>query len=301
MVAYLKAIPHEKTYSDYLQAVREMEKEESMELFQNPCSQVIDNTTKPKATMFFPLQKLKGNQPVSKIATVHLVHLEEESTKREEEDETEDPDGIDRVTEEFMVHLAQAMKDAQAEEKCCYHCSSPEYFVHNCPLVRASKENMPLNCRGGEGIEEGSSDPSDENNNAQQPPGGGLQGVKQPKQAPFLNLGPFQHWYGVKNVAQVKINGESCKALLDNGTQINTITPNYVRNHSLEMGLITDPIGTRITCMGLGNVYTHPLGYVIVWVQVDRVQGYDKDQIALVVPDESKFAEWVPVILEPPL
>ena len=70
MVAYLKASPHEKTYSDYLQAAREAEKEESMELSQNPCNQAIDNTAKPKATSFFPLQKLKGSQPVSKMAIV---------------------------------------------------------------------------------------------------------------------------------------------------------------------------------------------------------------------------------------
>ena len=63
------------------------------------------------------------------------------------------------------------------------------------------------------------------------------------------------------------------------------------------MGPITDLIGTRVACMGLGNAYTHPLGYVIVWVQVDRIQGYDEDQIALVILDESKFAEWVPIIL----
>ena len=66
-----------------------------------------------------------------------------------------------------------------------------------------------------------------------------------------------------QNVAKVKINGESCKTLLDNGTQINTIMPNYVKNHSLEMGLITDLISTRISCVGLGNAYTHPLGYII--------------------------------------
>ena len=66
MVTYLKASPHEKTYSVYLQAVREAEKEESMELSQNPHSQVIDNTAKPKTTNIFPLQKLKGNKPVSK-------------------------------------------------------------------------------------------------------------------------------------------------------------------------------------------------------------------------------------------
>ena len=85
----------------------------------------------------------------------------------------------------------------------------------------------------------------------------------------FLNPDPFQHLHGVENMAKVKINGESCMALLDNGMQINTITPNYVKNHSLEMGLITDLIGTRVACMGLGNTYTRPLGYIIVWVQVD--------------------------------
>ena len=53
-------------------------------------------------------------------------------------------------------------------------------------------------------------------------------------------------------------------ALLDNGTQINTTTPNYVKDHSLEMGLITDLIGARVTYMGLGNAYTCPLGYIIV-------------------------------------
>ena len=52
--------------------------------------------------------------------------------------------------------------------------------------------------------------------------------------------------------------------------------------------------------MGLGNAYTWPIGYIIVWVQVDRVQGYDEDQIALVVSDVSKFAEQIPVILETP-
>ena len=214
---------------------------------------MIDNTTKPKTTSFFPLQKLKGNQPVSKMAAMGLAHLEEESTERDKEEEIEDLDGINGVTEELMVHLAQAMRDAQVEEKCCYHCSSPEHFIHDCLLVRASRENTQLNCHGWDGVEEGSLDLSGEDDNAEEPPGGGSQGITQPEQTPFLNPDPFQHWHRVKNVAKVKINGESCKALLDNGSQINTITPNYVKSHSLEMGLITDLIGTRVACMGLGN------------------------------------------------
>ena len=55
---------------------------------------------------------------------VHLAHLEEESAKRDGEVESKDPDSIDGVTEEFMVHLARAVKDAQVEKKHCYHCSS---------------------------------------------------------------------------------------------------------------------------------------------------------------------------------
>ena len=63
------------------------------------------------------------------------------------------------------------------------------------------------------------------------------------------------------------------------------------------MGPITDLLGAKDTCVGLGNTYMRPLGYVIIWVQVDRVQGYDKDQIALVIPDLSNFVAQIPVIL----
>ena len=35
-------------------------------------------------------------------------------------------------------------------------------------------------------------------------------------------------------------------------------------------------------------------------VQVDGVQGYDEDQIALIIPDLSNFMVWVPVILGTP-
>ena len=78
-------------------------------------------------------------------------------------------------------------------------------------------------------------------------------------------------------------------ALLDNGTQVNTIMLKYVTNNSLQVGPITDLMGSKVACMGLGNAYTRPLGYVVIWVQVDGVRGYDKDQIALVIPDLSNF------------
>ena len=65
----------------------------------------------------------------------------------------------------------------------------------------------------------------------------------------------------MENIAKVKIDGESCMALLDNGAQVNTITLKYVKEHFLPMGPITDLMGSKVTCMGLGNAYTRPLGY----------------------------------------
>ena len=71
-------------------------------------------------------------------------------------------------------------------------------------------------------------------------------------------------------------------ALLDNGAQINTIMPKSIGDHSLQMGLITNLLGANVTHM-------RPLGCVVIQVQVDGVQGYDKDQIALVILDLSNF------------
>ena len=56
--------------------------------------------------------------------------------------------------------------------------------------------------------------------------------------------------------------------LLDNGAQVNTITLRYVNEHSLQVGSITDLMGSKATYMGLGNTYTRPLGNVVIWVQV---------------------------------
>ena len=86
-------------------------------------------------------------------------------------------------------------------------------------------------------------------------------------------------------------------ALLDNGVQVNTITPKYIKEQSLPVGPITDLMGSKVARIGLGNAYTRLLGYIIIQVQVDRVQGYNEDQIALIILDFSNFAMRVPIIL----
>ena len=255
---------------------------------------------KPKTTSFFPLRKLKVNQPLLKKPAIHLAHLVEEDEDDGKDPESNDPGGIEGVMEEFMVHLARMVKDNQADKKCCYHCSSPEHFIHNCPHVKTSRDKKQLNGKEGMALMKGALTPLITMNTIKSPPDRGSWGMKTTWQTSFLNPDPFQWWYRIENIARVKINGESCMALLDNSAQVNTIILRYVSDHSLQVGPITDLMGSKVTCMGLGNAYTRLLCYVVIWVQVDRVQGDDEDQITLVILDLSNFLAQIPVILVTP-
>ena len=84
-----------------------------------------------------------------------LAHLQEEDTANGKGPESDDPSGIKGVTEEFMVCLVRVVKDAQADEKHCYHCSSPEHFIHNCLLVKTSRDKKQLNGKEGTAMMKG--------------------------------------------------------------------------------------------------------------------------------------------------
>ena len=159
MVAYLKAGPQVRMYSDYLRATREAEKEDSIELSRSSRFQMTDSLSKPRATSFFPLRKHKGNQPLSKKPTIHLVQLEEEDADNGEDPESDDPGGIEGVTEEFMIQLARAVKDPQTDGKHCYHCSSPEHFIHKCPLMKTARDKKQLNGKEGMAMMKGAQGP----------------------------------------------------------------------------------------------------------------------------------------------
>ena len=192
MVAYLKVGPQVRTYSDYLRAAREAEKEDSIELSWSPRVPATDGPSKPRATSFFPLRKLKGSQPFMKKPAIHLAQLEEEGANDGEDPESDDPDGIKGVTKEFMVWLARAVKDAQTDEKCCYHCSSPEHFIHNCPLMKAARDKKQLNGKEGTAMVKGAWTPLEISQHHKEPPTGGSRGIESSLQTPFLNLDPFQ-------------------------------------------------------------------------------------------------------------
>ena len=159
MVAYLKVEPQVRTYSDYLRAAREAEKEDLIKLSRNSRSQPTDGLSKTRTTSFFPLRKLKGSQPFPKKPAIQLVQLDEEEAEDGEDPVSDNPQGIKGVMEDFMVWLARAVKDMQMEEKCCYHCSSPEHFICNCLLMKAATDKKQLNRKEGMAMMKGAQTP----------------------------------------------------------------------------------------------------------------------------------------------
>ena len=109
------------------------------------------------------------------------------------------------------------------------------------------------------------------------------------KSAPYLNPDPYCQFIGPKNLGEVLIDGELTTCLLDNGAQINFVTPAYARQRGMDiMSLdhLAQEIGGQISPIaGIGNIMVEPKGFIMMNVQVPCVKGYNEDQIAIVMED----------------
>ena len=148
MVAYLKVGTQVRTYSDYLRAIREAEKEDLIELPQSSRTQTADAPPNQGLLASSPWANLRATSHFQK-ASCPLGTFGGRGCgwwQRPREWWSWWNWG---VTKEFMVQLAKAVKDTQADEKHCYHCSSPEHFICNCPLVKTSRDKKQLNGKEG--------------------------------------------------------------------------------------------------------------------------------------------------------
>ena len=118
----------------------------------------------------------------------------------------------------------------------------------------------------------------------------------------FWNEDPRFHWLDTANIGQAYIDGILTTSLKDGGTQMNLVTPEFVKARDLGVGSIQDlnnhdgviPINV------CGGKITEPLGYVVIRVQILYVPSYDEEQVALVVEDPLPFARRCLVILGTP-
>ena len=109
-------------------------------------------------------------------------------------------------------------------------------------------------------------------------------------QNPRLEVGgPTVHWLGHKMLVELTMEGRNFTALVDNGSQVNMITPALVQQYGFPILPLEDLVDYPVNLVGLGGMHTSLLGFVILHMQVWGIADYDKDAVFLVVPDESDF------------
>ena len=109
------------------------------------------------------------------------------------------------------------------------------------------------------------------------------------KGTPYLNPDPFCHFIGPRNWGEALIDDKLTTCLLDNGSQLNFVTPTYAHERGMDilsLDTLAQEIGGQlppIAIMGGGMI--KPEGFVIMNVRVPCVRGYNEDQIAIVLED----------------
>ena len=109
------------------------------------------------------------------------------------------------------------------------------------------------------------------------------------KRASYLNPDAFYRFIGPKNQGKALIDDELTTCLLDNGAQLNFITPAYAQERGMDimsLDYLAQEIGGPIPPIrGIGGIPVEPVGFIMMNVKVPCVQGYDEDQIAIVIDD----------------
>ena len=93
------------------------------------------------------------------------------------------------------------------------------------------------------------------------------------------------------------VEGREVDALADSGSQVNTVMPSYVCQHEFAVLLLCDLVDHPLNLVGLDGMRTHPLGFMILRVQVKEITSYDEDIVFLVMSDESGFSRCVPIVI----
>ena len=122
------------------------------------------------------------------------------------------------------------------------------------------------------------------------------------KGVPYLNPNPYCWFIGPKNLGEALIDGELSTCLLDNGAQLNFMTPAYACEWGMDImsleGLAQEIAGKIPPIAGIGGIMVEPEGFIMMNVQIPCVKGYNEDQIAIVM-DKLGMKDF-PVILGMP-
>ena len=101
--------------------------------------------------------------------------------------------------------------------------------------------------------------------------------------------GPTTNWLGSETVVKLVVEGYEVNALADSGSQVNTVTPEFVTQSGWPVLPLEDLIDHPLHLVGLGGNQMRPLGFIILRDV--------EDILFLIVPDSLEFSKWVPLII----
>ena len=283
------------------------------------CKGTSSSTSQPKATGHTSGYKPRFHKTMAFAATIaeseddgpcsHGSSSQEGADPFEAESSQEDDEGlfIPSYLEEALpndpvlqVKMAHAMWAQEVETRRCFTCNQQghlqrdhwKYEEKKWDLAPAAKGASPKQVSSREGEVKTPSAGSKHIPNKS----------SKVKRTPYLNPDAFYRFIGPRNLGKALIDDELTTCLLDNGAQLNFITPAYAQERGMDIMsldyLAQEIRGSIPLIRGLGGISVEPIGFVMMNIKVPCIREYKKDQIAIVMDDPS-MTEW-PVILGTP-
>ena len=222
-----------------------------------------------------------------------VAALEEEGSTLSDQVTGEDSESEVEAAGGISMCLAQAMSRYQREQQQCFMCGSLGHFARGCPHREAFRR-WHQDQAGSKGVgENGTPTPGATSSRLEV----NVHIIKQVQNRRLEVGGPTSHWLGPKTLVELTVEGRNFMALVDSGSQVNTITPTLVQLYGFPVLPLEDLVDYPVNLVGLGGMCTSLLRFVILHIQVRGVAGYDEDVVFLVVPDESDFGQRVPLVM----
>ena len=143
-------------------------------------------------------------------------------------------DGITIWNDGYYYCLRQQADDVDQHTGTCYNCQEPGHYWRDCPCPLRQALQKAKDCDGsneqrlnasGDSGAKGARSP--ESGSEPIADSGSSSKISKPTKASYWNDDPHAHWLGPANLAYVHLDGIRMQVLLDDGSQINSITPAY--------------------------------------------------------------------------
>ena len=166
----------------------------------------------------------------------------EEGNPSEAESSLDDDDGlyIPSYLEEaapndpvLQVRLARAMRAHKKETSRCYRCHQQGHLQKDCKEPEEKKRSRAPLVEGASFSQIGAGEDQAENPSARSSRASDK--PFQVKGTPYLNLDPFCRFIGPRNWGEALIDDKVTTCLLDNGSQLNFVTPTYAHERGMDI------------------------------------------------------------------